>query len=128
MVMPGDNARIEVGLDQPIALEAGSRFAIREGGRPSAPVASWMWLSNSSRGRDRSAPALLRHQPSTRMSQTTNATTTPIATISTASWRPRDGGATTGIPKTTLAPHWGQSVAIVVPGGHVRSNGGNRTT
>ena len=33
MVMPGDNARIEVGLDKPIALEAGSRFAIREGGK-----------------------------------------------------------------------------------------------
>ena len=33
MVMPGDNARIEVSLDRPIALEAGSRFAIREGGR-----------------------------------------------------------------------------------------------
>src|SRR5262245_6993870 len=33
MVMPGDHARIEVRLDKPIALEAGSRFAIREGGR-----------------------------------------------------------------------------------------------
>jgi elongation factor Tu len=33
MVMPGDNARVEVSLDRPIALEAGSRFAIREGGR-----------------------------------------------------------------------------------------------
>jgi elongation factor Tu len=33
MVLPGDNARIEVHLDRPIALEAGSRFAIREGGR-----------------------------------------------------------------------------------------------
>ncbi len=33
MVMPGDNARIEVHLDRPIALEAGSRFAIREGGK-----------------------------------------------------------------------------------------------
>ena len=33
MVMPGDNARIEVALDRPIALEPGSRFAIREGGR-----------------------------------------------------------------------------------------------
>jgi elongation factor Tu len=33
MVMPGDTARIEVSLDRPIALEAGSRFAIREGGR-----------------------------------------------------------------------------------------------
>ena len=33
MVMPGDHARIEVVLDKPIALDAGSRFAIREGGR-----------------------------------------------------------------------------------------------
>jgi elongation factor Tu len=33
MVMPGDNARVEVGLDKPIALEAGSHFAIREGGK-----------------------------------------------------------------------------------------------
>jgi elongation factor Tu len=33
MVMPGDHARIQVRLDKPIALEAGSRFAIREGGR-----------------------------------------------------------------------------------------------
>jgi elongation factor Tu len=33
MVMPGDNARVEVNLDKPIALEAGSRFAIREGGK-----------------------------------------------------------------------------------------------
>jgi len=33
MVMPGDNVTIEVTLIQPIALEAGLRFAIREGGR-----------------------------------------------------------------------------------------------
>lgn len=33
MVMPGDNARVEVTLDRPIALETGSRFAIREGGK-----------------------------------------------------------------------------------------------
>jgi elongation factor Tu len=33
MVMPGDNAQIEVNLDRPIALDAGSRFAIREGGK-----------------------------------------------------------------------------------------------
>jgi elongation factor Tu len=33
MVMPGDNARVEVTLDRPIALEAGNRFAIREGGK-----------------------------------------------------------------------------------------------
>jgi elongation factor Tu len=33
MVMPGDNARLEVCLEKPIALEPGSRFAIREGGK-----------------------------------------------------------------------------------------------
>ncbi|MDB5309172.1 MAG: tufB 2 [Gemmataceae bacterium] len=33
MVMPGDNARVDVQLDRPIAVEAGSRFAIREGGK-----------------------------------------------------------------------------------------------
>ncbi|MCA9740003.1 MAG: elongation factor Tu [Deferribacteres bacterium] len=33
MVMPGDNVSIEVELITPIAMEAGLRFAIREGGR-----------------------------------------------------------------------------------------------
>ena len=33
MCMPGDNIEIEVELGKPIALEVGSRFAIREGGR-----------------------------------------------------------------------------------------------
>jgi len=33
MVMPGDNVQMEIELIQPIALEEGSRFAIREGGR-----------------------------------------------------------------------------------------------
>jgi len=33
MVMPGDNVRIEVSLLEPIAMEEGLRFAIREGGR-----------------------------------------------------------------------------------------------
>ena len=33
MVMPGDNTEIKVELIQPIALEEGQRFAIREGGR-----------------------------------------------------------------------------------------------
>jgi elongation factor Tu len=32
MVMPGDNINLEVELIQPVALEQGSRFAIREGG------------------------------------------------------------------------------------------------
>jgi elongation factor Tu len=33
MVMPGDNARMQVELIQPIAMDEGLRFAIREGGR-----------------------------------------------------------------------------------------------
>ncbi len=33
MVMPGDNVKITVKLIQPVALEDGVRFAIREGGR-----------------------------------------------------------------------------------------------
>jgi elongation factor Tu len=33
MVMPGDNVQLKVELIVPVALEAGSRFAIREGGR-----------------------------------------------------------------------------------------------
>ncbi|MBI4005707.1 MAG: elongation factor Tu, partial [Gammaproteobacteria bacterium] len=32
-VMPGDNVKINVTLISPIAMEDGSRFAIREGGR-----------------------------------------------------------------------------------------------
>lgn len=33
MVMPGDRIKMEVELIQPIAIENGMRFAIREGGR-----------------------------------------------------------------------------------------------
>jgi elongation factor Tu len=33
MVMPGDNVNLTVELIVPVALEIGSRFAIREGGR-----------------------------------------------------------------------------------------------
>lgn len=33
MVMPGDNASMLISLDKPVALEVGSRFAIREGGK-----------------------------------------------------------------------------------------------
>jgi len=32
MIMPGDNANVTVSLIKPIAMEAGQRFAIREGG------------------------------------------------------------------------------------------------
>jgi elongation factor Tu len=34
MVMPGDNVAMDVELIQPVAIEQGMRFAIREGGRP----------------------------------------------------------------------------------------------
>ena len=33
MVMPGDNTNMDIELIQPIAMDAGLRFAIREGGR-----------------------------------------------------------------------------------------------
>jgi elongation factor Tu len=33
MVTPGDHMALDVNLDKPIALETGSRFAIREGGK-----------------------------------------------------------------------------------------------
>jgi elongation factor Tu len=33
MVMPGDNVSMNVELIQPVAVEEGMRFAIREGGR-----------------------------------------------------------------------------------------------
>ncbi len=33
MVMPGDNVQMKVSLINPIAMEDGLRFAIREGGR-----------------------------------------------------------------------------------------------
>jgi elongation factor Tu len=33
MVMPGDNAAVVVNLDKPVALDIGSHFAIREGGK-----------------------------------------------------------------------------------------------
>jgi elongation factor Tu len=33
MVMPGDNVKLSISLINPIAMEEGLRFAIREGGR-----------------------------------------------------------------------------------------------
>ena len=33
MCMPGDNVQMQVALDKPVALERGTRFAIREGGK-----------------------------------------------------------------------------------------------
>jgi elongation factor Tu len=33
MVMPGDNTNMDVELIQPIAMDQGLRFAVREGGR-----------------------------------------------------------------------------------------------
>lgn len=39
MIMPGDNAKIDVELIYPVAMEEGLRFAIREGGRT-----VWAWV------------------------------------------------------------------------------------
>jgi elongation factor Tu len=33
MVMPGDNATVAINLDKSVALDIGSHFAIREGGK-----------------------------------------------------------------------------------------------
>jgi elongation factor Tu len=33
MVMPGDDVKLKVKLQYPVALEDGMRFAVREGGR-----------------------------------------------------------------------------------------------
>jgi elongation factor Tu len=33
MVMPGDNATVRVRLEKPVAIDRGSRFAVREGGK-----------------------------------------------------------------------------------------------
>ena len=33
MIMPGDNAELHVELIHPIAIELGTKFSIREGGR-----------------------------------------------------------------------------------------------
>ena len=33
MVMPGDNTQMQVSLIHPIAVEKGTKFSIREGGR-----------------------------------------------------------------------------------------------
>ncbi len=40
MVMPGDNTEMSVKLIQPVAMDEGLRFAIREGGRTVGAAAS----------------------------------------------------------------------------------------
>ena len=43
MIMPGDNAKIDVELIYPVAISEGMRFAIREGGRTvGAGVVTWV--------------------------------------------------------------------------------------
>jgi elongation factor Tu len=37
MVMPGNHTPLDVSLDTPMALEARSRFALREGGKTISP-------------------------------------------------------------------------------------------
>ena len=59
MVMPGDNVTVEVELIIPIAMEKTIRFAIREGGRRSAPVVSPK-LSTNSRNRARDPARISR--------------------------------------------------------------------
>ena len=57
--MPGDNVEMEIELIQPIAMEEGLRFAIREGGRTvGAGVVGKIISSKSSRSYRRLAPAI----------------------------------------------------------------------
>ena len=72
MVMPEDNVQMEIEMIQPIAMDAGLRFAIREGGAPSARA--WSPRSSSSTGAqssdttygagsDARSPPLVRNHP-----------------------------------------------------------------
>ena len=75
MIMPGDNAELDVELITPIAMDQGLRFAIREGGRTSAPAscprssskpfrpprASTLWRDDSFQGRPPEQPGGLFH-------------------------------------------------------------------
>jgi elongation factor Tu len=46
MVMPGDNLKFVVELINPVAMDEGLRFAIREGGRTvGAGVVSRLWIN-----------------------------------------------------------------------------------
>jgi len=45
MVMPGDNVKMVVTLINPVAMDEGLRFAIREGGRTVGPA--WSRRSSS---------------------------------------------------------------------------------
>ena len=40
MCLPGDTVRIAVELEKPVAVDSGTRFAVREEGRPLAPESS----------------------------------------------------------------------------------------
>ena len=62
MVMPGDNIRITGELIQPIAMEEGLRFAVREGGRPSEQASSPK-SSNSVKLRGRSSVNCTEDRP-----------------------------------------------------------------
>ena len=60
MVMPGDNMPMVTELITPVAIEKGLRFAIREGGPPSARARSARLFSSSHRKRARRASMLAR--------------------------------------------------------------------
>ena len=47
MVMPGDNVKLKAELINPIAMEEGLRFAVREGGRTVGAELSPKLLSNT---------------------------------------------------------------------------------
>jgi hypothetical protein len=64
MVMPGDNTEMRVEMIQPIAMEEGLKFAIREGGRTVGAGRSPRSSSESHPPAGCSAPAGGRHHPS----------------------------------------------------------------
>ncbi len=78
MVMPGDNVQMEIELIQPIAMDQGLRFAIREGGRTVG--------SGVVSGDHRVVPARLRQESAAHLQSDTTNTAPPLQV-----WRRRGG-------------------------------------
>ena len=79
MVMPGDNTNMEIELIQPIAMDQGLRFAIREGGRT---VGAGVVTDDRQVGRERRCRRA--RSASASRATTTSSSTSPRA----RSWRP----------------------------------------
>ena len=72
MVMPGDNTNMEIELGQPIAMDQGLRFAVREGGRT---VGAGVVTEIQQVGRGRSAACRNRKSASVSRGTTTSSST-----------------------------------------------------